>query len=1679
MGHGDSAEQSVHQLFAAHAAETPEAVAVVDGPTRLTYRELDERAEAVARLLTPARRTAPPSDSAGTVEVVIAVRLPRSAALVTALLATLKSGAAYLPLDPGLPAERTRRLLESAGARLLVTDSRLLPGPPLGDPESGAVPVLDLADARTARPADGARHASPTVSPHALAYLIHTSGSTGRPKPVAVEHHSLAHHALAARDRFGLTADDRVLQFTNPGFDVLAEEVFPTLAAGGSVVVLPDTSVSPLELEQFIRENGVTVANLPTPYWDQWGADLDLGPRDLPPTLRLLVVGSDTTHTRSLAAWRRHSRIPVINAYGLTETTITATTGRYPAEAGLPDTATLPIGTPLGGTEVRVLDAAMRPCPTGEAGELYVGGASPARGYHGLSGLTARRFVPDPFTDRPGARLYRTGDLVRQLDDGSLEFLGRGDQQVKIRGHRVEPAEVEAVLAELDGVRRCVVVPSGTGPETALIAYVVGDTDRAALRERAGRILPVYQVPADFVLLDALPVTAQGKVDRRALPAPDAGSREGSGPSEPPRGPIEERVAALWSEVLDGPAIGRNDDFRTLGGNSLDVVRILGRLRHTFGVPLTTREFLRAATVAGLAALLRDGGAEASVAPLPTVSTTPVAPGIVSTHEQRLWFLDQLHRGAGIAYNVPVALRLRGELDLSALRTAYQETVDRHPRLRTSFVSLDGRITAEASESAPADLPLVDLSHRPDAEAAALARAERLAGEHIDLGRGPLVRAELTRVAVDDHLLTVVFHHLVADGLSVDLFDRDLAAAYAARRTGADPRPPTGSLGYDHFARWQRDVADSPAADAALAYWRTGLSGAPFVLDLPTDHPRPAVMSYRGRRITRAAPTGLLHGVRTLARAEDTTPYCVVLTAVGAVLSEECGQPELLVASPTAGRPHPELDDVVGFFVNTVILRLRRTAGTTFRGWLGEVRETALDAFEHEYVAFDRLTAEFAPSRDLSRPPLVQCALAYQGERRPQARLAGLDATPVPLDNGTAKFDLTLEVEEVHGQLVLTAEYSSDLFEPATVERILDRVTACLTAAVAAPDAVLPALDAPAADRNTPHRTGVHGVLGGVVARCGGRVAVGDGVRELSYGELDRLSSVVAARLVAAGAGRGVLVALVGERDVDLVVGMVAVLKSGAGYVPLDPGFPVERLRETVVDAGCRVVLGKRAWAGVLDGEGVVGGVGGPVFVGLDDPVGAVEAEAGARWVGAPVVEGDTAYVIYTSGSTGRAKGVVVTHGNVLALFAACGEAFGGWGGDEVWSMFHSAAFDFSVWEVFGALLRGGRLRVVPYAVTRDPAAMWELVCREGVTVLSQTPTAFTQLVAAAAAQGFPATALRTVVFGGEALRPGSLKAWSAAYGWRGPRLVNMYGITETTVHVTYRPLTAADQDQAVSPIGTPLPGLTITLHPTTGTSGTTTDDGAGGGVEGAEMFVSGPQVAAGYLGRPALTAQRFLPDPDGPPGSRRYRTGDLAATSTTTHNTAHNTGSTGDNTTGGTSTVITAGHDTELHYLGRTDHQIKLRGFRIEPAEIERVLLTHPAVHAATVILNPHTPHHPQLAAYTVLTTPHHHTDTTLTDLRTHLTHHLPTHMIPTTLTPSPPSPPPPTANSTPPDSPHPPPQPNTPRTRATWRHWGTRRGSGRCGPCGPPCSVCRSTGSGRTTTTSLSAATPSPRCG
>ncbi|QES29248.1 hypothetical protein DEJ47_24955 [Streptomyces venezuelae] len=1040
----------VHRLFEARAAASPDAPAVLGDGMPVNYAELDARADAVARSLRsmlrePGRGDGPPAPHTPGDEPVIAVRLPRGAGLVTALLAAAKSGAAYLPLDPGLPPERTRALLESAGARLVISDRRRLPDAGSTD-VLGTLPLLDLSDdAHATPPAAGDGPAAHHDDyPGRLAYLIHTSGSTGRPKPVAVEHRSLANHAQAVRACFGLTETDRVLQFTNPGFDVLGEEVFPTLAAGGAVVVLDDTTVAPDALAEFIRDHRVTVANLPTPYWAQWCTELDRAPRDLPPTLRLLVIGSDTARTHHLAAWRRHSAVPVINAYGLTETTITATTAFYPPDAPLPDCSTLPIGTPLDGVDAHVLGPAMEPCPPGTTGELFIGGQAVARGYPGRPGLTAQRFVPDPFAARPGARLYRTGDLARRTQDGSIEFLGRDDHQVKIRGHRVEPAETEAVLAGEPGVRECAVVPhrSPSG-DVRLIAYVVGEADPRRLREAAARTLPDYAVPAAYVTLPALPVTPQGKLDRAALPAP-RDVRDGERPYARPEGPDEERLAALWGEVLGVDRVGRTDDFFALGGDSLHMTRILGRLTQTHGTRITAREFMAARTVRDLAARL--GGSASG----PAAARRCAAPADAVSHgEQRLWFLAQLKESATTAYNVPSALRLRGDLDVAALEQAVRDVVGRHERLRTTFHFRSGRLVAEiADDVPPLALQVIDLGASGDGESAALKHAEEFARRPFDLTCAPLLRAALIGTAPGEHLLVLVTHHIVSDGVSSDLLDRELALAYA-HRTGQGPAPATANPhGYREFIRAQRELAASPDVDALVGRVVDRLRGAPTTLALPTDHPRPRSMSYRGDQVTRATPAGLRDAVARLAAQEGTTPYSVVLTALGSVLRDLCGQDELLIGSPTAGRADPAHEDVIGFFVNTVVLRLDFRGTNGFRDALLRTHSQVLDAIEDEYAPFDRLVPHLVTERGLAVPPLVQVALAYQGPRRPEARLAGIEAAPVPLHNGGAKFDLTLEVEEVDGEMVTTAEYSTDLFRRDTVRNLLDSWVAVLAAAV-------------------------------------------------------------------------------------------------------------------------------------------------------------------------------------------------------------------------------------------------------------------------------------------------------------------------------------------------------------------------------------------------------------------------------------------------------------------------------------------------------------------------------------------------------------------------------------------------------------------------------------------------------
>jgi len=999
---------------------------------------------------------------------------------------------------------------------------------------------------------------------------------------------------------------------------------------------------------------------------------------------------------------------------------------------------------------------------------------------------------------------------------------------------------------------------------------------------------------------------------------------------------LEREVAAVWREVL-GVEVGPEDSFYALGGDSVQAMQIAARLSRRLERQVPVRAVLAWPTPRALAEDLADGGEAAP----PELAADGGDRGPASPEQERLFFLTQAQPASSPAYNVHLAVRLLGPLALDALRESLTALVARHDALRTRLEATPEGVQATVLEPQAPEVEVVDATG--EELAALLARA---AAREFELGSPPLLRALLARVAPDEHVLLLVAHHAVLDGWGFALLVDDLSRLYAAQVEGAPP-PPSPRVRSLDAARWRRERT-AAAAPESLGRWQRRLEGAARPLELVADLPRPPVPSYRGGRVSRRLPDPLVARVAALAPAIEATPFACYLAAFGALLGRAARRKELLVAAPATGRPLPELERVVGCFVDTLVIPIGLEGRPSFRELVARSREAAFEAFDHAALPLARLVAELAPDRDASRHPLAEVAFAYQG-RRPRPALPGVTARHVPVDNGTAKFDLTLEIEELEeGTVVATLEHA-DVFTPQTAESLLERFVALLEGCAAEPDrpvADQPLVGARERRRLTASAPGplpsacLHELFRARAERTPDAVAVSCGESSLTYRELAGHARALGGRLRELGAGPEARVGVCLERSCELVAAIVGVLEAGAAYVPLDPVYPRERLRSMVEDAGCRLVVADAASADLL-----------PPDVLAVPPDATETAEAPPT----PASPAAAAYVIYTSGSTGRPKGVVVTHANVVRLFEAASRELR-LEQDDVWTLFHSFAFDFSVWELWGALLHGGRLVVVPAATSRSPQDFLELLRRERVTVLNQTPTAFRQLQAAATAEGFPPTSLRLVVFGGEALDPRVLRPWLDAYGER-PQLVNMYGITETTVHVTLRPLVRDDLERAGSPIGAPLADLSLLvlderLEPLPA------------GFPG-ELHVGGAGLARGYLHRPAETAQRFLPDPYGPPGSRLYRSGDVAA-----------------RRAGG-----------ELLYLGRADAQLKLRGFRIEPGEIEAALLEHPAVGASAVALRPERSGEPRLAGYVVARpgqTP------TARGLRRFLAQRLPAHMIP-----------------------------------------------------------------------------------
>ncbi|KIX50058.1 peptide synthetase [Burkholderia pseudomallei] len=1529
----------LHELFERQAARAPDAIAVIQDERALTYAELNRCANRLAHYL---RARGVREDDR------VALYARRSPELLIGMLATLKAGGAYVPLDPGYPAERlTHMLLDSAP--VVVLRDAAASNDVLVRLNAGTL-ILDLHadDERwSAQPSGNLKLCGshePDVGAQRLAYVIYTSGSTGAPKGVMVEHASVVNQIGALTEYLELDASDRVLQFSNIAFDASVEEIFATLSCGATLVLRTDRWLA--DAETFWALCGaqrISIVDLPAQFFGQLALS---GRRAVPTGVRCVVIGGEAVGASALDAWfAEEGRRPrLFNTYGPTETTVSVTVHEV---RGRHDDANV-IGRPIANTRVYVLDAWLRPAPIGVAGELYIGGVQVARGYLNRPELTRERFIDDPFV--AGGRLYRTGDLARWRTDGRLEYLGRNDFQVKIRGFRIELGEIEAQLAKVAGVREVVVLardsasavhdsatenaaPDAPSPETAtatekrLVAYYTGDADVVALRAQAAQHLPSYMVPSAYVRLDAWPLTPNGKLDRRALPAPadDAYARA---EYEAPQGAKEEALAAIWRELLHVERVSRHDNFFELGGHSLLAVQLVSRLRQALSVEVALSTVFDAPVLSALAERLEAENTEV----LPPIPLAPRDGRIaLSLAQQRLWFLTQLE-GVSEAYHMSGAVRLDGPLNREVLQRALNRIVMRHEALRTCFVREEGEPIQVIQPHADLTVSYHDLREAEQSEQRAKNLSQAHASAPFDLSRDLPVRVLLLQLADEAHVVQVVMHHIASDGWSVGVFLQELSALYGSFIAEQDDPLAPLPLQYADYAAWQRRWLASGQLEKQGAFWQTNLSGAPTLLELPTDRPRPPKQSHAGASVEVKLGAALSERVKRLSQRHGVTPYMTLLSSWAAVLGRLSGQEEVVIGSPVAGRNRTEVEALIGFFVNTLALRLDLSSEPTVGELLKRTKAQVLSAQAHQDLPFDQVVERVKPPRSTAHSPLFQVMFVWQNMPAGELTIPGLTIRAVETPLQTAQFELTLSLQEAGDDIVGHLNYASALFDESTVRRYVTywcRLLEGMTAGAADQTIVgLPLLDEAerkqvvyawnATERDYPIEQCIHQLFEAQVDRKPEAIALTFDGQRLGYAELNARANRLAHYLQARGVGPDRLVALCAERGIEMVVGLLAILKAGGAYVPLDPAYASDRLRGIVEDSQPALVLADavgRAALGELDGA---------------LPVIDLETDA-LRWREMPATNPEVAsqhvhhlaYVIYTSGSTGRPKGVMVEHAQVVRLFGAT-QAWFGFDERDVWTLFHSYSFDFSVWELWGALLHGGRLVIVPTEVTRTPSAFFALLCAEGVTVLNQTPSAFQALMSAQEEReeaagnieraNVVAHRLRYVIFGGEALEPRTLASWYARHGER-TQLVNMYGITETTVHVTYCALRAEDAMRlGASPIGVRIPDLQLYVLDAR-------REPVPMGVTG-ELYVGGAGVARGYLNRPELTRERFIDDPF-VAGGRLYKTGDLARWRT----------------------------DGSLEYLGRNDFQVKIRGFRIELGEIEAQLAKVTGVREVVVL--------------------------------------------------------------------------------------------------------------------------------
>jgi len=1571
-------DNCLHHLFEAQVERTADAMAVAAEESQLSYQELNRRANQLAHYLQ--KRGVGP-------ETVVGLCLERSVAMVIALLGVLKAGGAYLPLEPSSPEARLSFMMENAGAFLLVTQRAAWPA--MAGP---AREVIWLDEEREVIAAESTENLRTTVSASNLAYVIYTSGSTGRPKGVMVEHRQMVNYLRAISERVGLHQGTQYLMVQPLTVDSSATSIYPSLCEGGCLhVATREQAIDAQWVAAYLRQHEIDCLKIAPSHLQ--ALEKEVGAEALMPREQLIIGGEAAQWEFVRRLQERAGQCRIHNHYGPTEATVGVLVKQIEpvtkgGEASAGETGVVALGRGLANVTVYVVDGELEPVAVGVVGELYLGGDCVARGYIGRAENTAERFLPDPYSRDAGQRLYRTGDMVRYGAGGEIEYVGRQDDQVKVRGHRIELGEVAGVLSEPEWVREAVVVlREEDGGELRLVAYVV--PEKAArvplieLRQYLRDRLPEHMIPSTIVELEEMPLTAHGKVDRRALPAPE--HQRTPELQVAARTPVEELLVQIWGELLRLNQVGVHDNFFELGGHSLLATQVISRVRQLFQQEMPLRTLFEAPTIAELAqrieASRRGGPSETSRRIMPVSRSEPLP---LSFAQQRLWFLDQLEPGSTV-YNIAVALRLEGQLDVGALEQSLSQVIARHEVLRTCFSSEDGRPLQLIREAEPLRLATVNLSHLP--EEGARRQTSRLAAaaaaEPFDLAQGPLLRVKLLQLSEDEHVLLLSMHHIVSDGWSTGVLVREVATLYRAYTEG-EPSPLADlEIQYADYAVWQRERLQGELLERQLSYWRQQLAEAPSVLELPTDRARPRVQSYRGAHLPVSFSSTLTEQLKALSQREGVTLFMTLLAAFNALLFRYSSQRQIMVGTLLANRTRAEIEPLIGFFLNAQPLLTAVSPVISWRELLGRGREVCLGAYAHQDVPFEKLVEELRPERAVSHHPLFQVMMILLNAPAEDLELKGLKLSRLEMEAGTAVVDLTLSLRETTEGIGGWIEYSTELFEAQSITRLATHFERLLEAMVLNPAerfSQAPMLTESElqqllyhwnqTQQEYPRRLCLSQLFEAQVERTPEAVAVSSASEQLSYRQLNQRANRVAAQLRRQGVGPEHVVALLLERGVEFLTAMLAVFKAGGAYLPLDPLLPARRLTELIERSGAEVLLTGTArlveMGGQLAGSRAVRSGGLLAIEQLLEDRGeaaefTIQGDAVALIGSRPE---NLAYIIYTSGSTGTPKGVMITQQGMLNhLWAKIHDLKLSVG--DVVAQTAAPSFDISVWQFLAGLMVGAEVLIVEEEATRDPQRLVAQLASGGATVWETVPSLLRAVLDQVSSEQLRKMGrLRWLVVTGEALELELCREWQQQRGE--VALMNAYGPTECSDDVTHEVLEGLE-------IGSEKPGERARVaigKPVQNTQIYVVDEeleAVAVGVVG-EIVVGGEGVGRGYVGDGKETAAHYVPDPyRGAPGARLYRTGDMGR----------------------------RWKDGRLEFVGRRDEQVKVRGFRIELGEVEATLRAHREVREALVMVRAENGGEKRLVAYVVGAA----TEGNGGELRQYLKQRLPEYMVPSAI--------------------------------------------------------------------------------